>query len=171
MPPDGVIQRTGGLVGGSESQHVEAVHLPTQGGQAWSGAAPMAAGGPEAMQQQQAWTIKRSDDTPVTAMTTPSPDPLVTPIGSLVNSGDHSPEFSGIPLSRRRCRSDAGVGLLSRGVPTGPGSLGVAGTVAAPPGCGAAALAGSDGRLRYPGCAMGVGNLRMRQRAGASSRQ
>ena len=44
MPPDGVIQRTGGLVGGSESQHVEAVHLPTQGGQAWSGAAPMAAG-------------------------------------------------------------------------------------------------------------------------------
>ena len=54
MPPDGIVQRTGGLVRGSETQQVEAVHLPTQGGQAWSGAAPMAAGGPEAMQQQQA---------------------------------------------------------------------------------------------------------------------
>ena len=141
ISPEAVVQRASGLIRSPESEQVKAVDPPTKFGEARSRAAPVAAGRSETMQQQKCMPFLRASHTPMAAVPPPIPDLLVTPIGSLVNSSDHRPEFSGRPLSRRSRCSQAGVRILSTGIPPRQGSVGSACEASAKPSLWAAAMA------------------------------
>ena len=98
--PDAVVQRNRWLVGGSESEQIQAEHPPAFLCESWSRFAPVAAGCSETMEQQDGRPLFRSQDPPVAGPTLPTPVGLVTPVGSLVSSGGQSTGRSGTSLSR-----------------------------------------------------------------------
>jgi len=71
-----------GLAGLTETQQVDGVHAPARPRQLGGVVTPVAAGGAEAMHQDQGWTLWLAQHPPVALMPFPPPGAMATPVGT-----------------------------------------------------------------------------------------
>ena len=159
------------MIRSTETQKVKAVNPPAAIGKMRSTASPMAAGCSESMQQQDRLSIRWPAHPPVTTPSLPLPELMVSPLGSLDCSGSHCSGDNRFPLSRRSCVASSGSGFFQAGVAAGKRSLCAAGPRTTAQKRGITAMARSDGWLRNPWAALGLGGSRGAPRIHAASCQ
>jgi hypothetical protein len=87
--PKTIIEPQPGLARISKSQQVHGVDLPTCRSEGTSIVAPMATAGPKSMNQDEGGMGWIADAAPVTAVTMPVPEAVITPIHAPIRSVNH----------------------------------------------------------------------------------